>query len=217
MMDINIKRVFSIPLLMALMSSATLARCQTWSEWFSQKKTQEKYLLEQIAAVRLYSGYLKKGYEVARSGWNTVSDLAKGEFSLHNSFISSLATVNPAIGRSVKVAEIVAFQLEIMKLFSALKGEQDLSLAVFGYIGEVEDKVLSECSDDLDGLFLVVTSGRLEMGDAERLSRLERIYGSMQDRASFVRDFAGQVGVMQRIKQREEKSVDNLMRLYEVH
>lgn len=217
MYKINIKRVFSIPLLMALMSSATLARCQTWSEWFRQKKTQEKYLLEQIAAVQLYAGYLKKGYEVARSGWNTVSDLANGEFSLHNNFISSLATVNPVIGRSVRVAEIVAFQLEIMKLFSTLKWKQGLSLAVFGYIGEVEDKVLAECSDDLDGLFLVVTSGQLEMGDAERLSRLEEIHSSMQDRAGFVRDFAGQVGIMQRIKLREEKSVDNLMRLYEVH
>ncbi|MBO9674151.1 MAG: hypothetical protein J7577_11945 [Sphingobacteriaceae bacterium] len=217
MMDINIKRVFGIPLLMALMSSATLARCQTWSEWFSQKKTQEKYLLEQIAAVKLYAGYLKKGYEVARSGWNTVSDLASGEFRLHNRFISALASVNPAIGRSVKVAEIVSFQLEIMKLFAALKARQGLSLAVFGYVREVEHKVLSECWDDLDGLFLVVTSGRLEMGDAERLSRLDTIHRLMQDRTSFVRDFAGQVSIMQRIKLREEKSVDNLMKWYEVH
>ncbi|MBT2563774.1 hypothetical protein J7E50_05515 [Pedobacter sp. ISL-68] len=217
MIEINIKRVFSISLLMALMSSATLARCQTWSEWFSQKKTQEKYLLEQIAAVQLYAGYLKKGYEVARSGWNTVSDLANGEFSLHNNFISSLAAVNPAIRKSVKVAEIVAFQLEMMKVFSSLKAEQGLSLAVFGYIGEVEDKVLSECRDDLDGLFLVMTSGRLEMGDAERLLRLDGIYKAMQDRASFVRDFAVQVSILQRIKMREEKSVDNLMSLYEVH
>ncbi len=217
MMDINIKRVFSIPLLMALMSSATLARCQTWSEWFSQKKKQEKYLLEQIAAVQLYAGYLKKGYEVARSGWNTVSDLANWEFSLHNSFISSLSAVNPAIGKSVKVAEIVCFQMEIMKLFSALKAQEGLSVSVFGYIGEVEGKLLSECSDDLDGLFSLVSPGRLRMGDAERLSRLEGIHKAMQDRAFFARYFAEQVGIMQRIKMREEKSLDNLMKLYEVH
>jgi hypothetical protein len=57
-MSIRIKKcffLFALPLLFVQVSTA-----QTWSEWFSQKKTQKKYLLEQVAALKIYAGYLKK-------------------------------------------------------------------------------------------------------------------------------------------------------------
>ncbi len=33
---------------------------QTSAEWLSQKKTQKKYLVQQIAALDVYAGYLSK-------------------------------------------------------------------------------------------------------------------------------------------------------------
>ena len=39
---------------------------QTVAEWFRQKATQRKYLLQQIAALHVYSGYLSKGYSIAK-------------------------------------------------------------------------------------------------------------------------------------------------------
>ena len=44
---------------------------QTLAEWVSQKVTQKKYLLQQIAALQVYSGYLSKGYSIAKDGLNT--------------------------------------------------------------------------------------------------------------------------------------------------
>ncbi len=48
------------------------ANAQTWDEWFKQKKTQKKYLVQQIAALRVYLDYLKKGYTVVHNGLNTI-------------------------------------------------------------------------------------------------------------------------------------------------
>ena len=48
---------------------------QTWAEWFRQKATQKKYLLQQIAALHVYSGYLSKGYSIAKDGLNTIKSI----------------------------------------------------------------------------------------------------------------------------------------------
>lgn len=53
---------------MAFVFSFQLAEAQTFDEWFRQKKTQKKYLVQQIAALKVYLGYLKEGYEIAQKG-----------------------------------------------------------------------------------------------------------------------------------------------------
>ena len=93
---------------------------QTFSEWFSQKKTQKKYLLEQIAALQMYIGYAKKGYEIAGSGLSTIRNITNGEFKLHDLFITGLKKVSPVVRNDIRVAEIILLEIEIIKSFSAL-------------------------------------------------------------------------------------------------
>lgn len=48
--------------IMALLTSNVAGQAQTpnWNEWFRQKKTQRKYLIQQIAALKVYR-ILKNG------------------------------------------------------------------------------------------------------------------------------------------------------------
>lgn len=166
---------------------------QNWSEWFRQKKTQKKYLLEQVLALKMYAGYLQKGYEVARSGLGVVRDLSNGEFSLHSAFISGLKKVNPAIGNSVRVAEILEMQLGMGRAFRGLEELEFLNAANRLYIASVRGMVWAECLVDLEELLLVVTSGSVELGDAERLERLDKVYLSMREKSAFAQYFCSQV------------------------
>ena len=101
-------------LLIILLSGITdISRAQTWDEFFKQKTTQKKYLIQQITALRLYTGYLNKGYDITSTGINSIKGFSKGEFSLHNSFYSSLRMVNPAIARNGKIAQIIALNLAL--------------------------------------------------------------------------------------------------------
>src|SRR5688572_15796366 len=84
-------------------------------EWIKQKKTQKEYLMSQIALFQLYLGYLKKGYDIANKGLNTIENIKNGDFNLHRDFFSSLKNVNPSIANSAKVADIIAFQLYIIQ------------------------------------------------------------------------------------------------------
>ena len=69
-----------------LFLAAGTVEAQTFSEWFRQKKTQKKYLLQQIAALQVYIGYAQKGYRIAKEGLTTIGGFTKGEFDLHSDF-----------------------------------------------------------------------------------------------------------------------------------
>lgn len=94
------KRLFTL-VLFALLSSGVKA--QTFGEWFRQGATQKKYLLQQIAGLQVYIGYVQKSYSIAKQGLNTVSAIKHGEFNLHKDYFNSLRTVNPKIKNYSKV------------------------------------------------------------------------------------------------------------------
>jgi len=203
---------------MLLLFTATVPRCraQTWAEFFKQKKTQKKYLLQQIAAFQVYLEYARKGYELVGSGLQVVRDIAGGEFNLHNAFISGLKQSSPAIRNDVRVVEIIALQLAILRSFGSVKGNGLLSADQLLYVAEVGDGVIRECYHDLEELLLVVTSGKLEMKDEERLSRLNGIYERMLDKSAFTQHFCGEASLLIRQKQMEGPTLERLRRYYEM-
>jgi hypothetical protein len=91
------------------------SNAQTADEWFNQKSTQKKYLLQQIAALKVYLGYAKKGYTIVTSGVNTIRNIKNGDLNLHRDFFNRLKNVNPSIRKYAKVADIIAYQVKIIK------------------------------------------------------------------------------------------------------
>lgn len=202
-----------LALVLACVFPASLS-AQTFGEFFNQKKTQKRYLLEQIAALQVYLGYAKKGYELVGSGLQTVRDIKSGEFGLHNTFISSLKKVSPFVRSNTKVAEIIACQLGISRAFN-IRDKDKLPLSSQLYVLEVKAHLLDECFKDLEELLLVVTAGKVEMNDANRLERLDKIYRSILDKYSFALDFSTQVKLLIAGGIREEQSINYLKKLYE--
>ncbi|MFN0290135.1 hypothetical protein [Pedobacter helvus] len=211
-------RKFSIVALCTLFigGAACNTKAQTFSEWFRQKKTQEKYLLNQIAALQVYIGYAKQGYELVGSGLSTVKDITGGEFNLHNAFISGLKKVSPIVASDIRIAEIIAYQLEIARSFNALRKSGAFVNAHLGYIGLVAEGVLSACHNDLEELLQVITSGKLEMEDGKRIARIVTIHERMMDKAAFTQDFCNDAALLIRQKQIEQRSIENLRRYYEI-
>src|SRR5690606_38045577 len=73
--------------------TTTWAQSPTFNEWFRQKKTQRKYLVKQIAALKVYLEYLKKGYEIVDKGLTTIGEIKNGTFSLDKDYFNSLKAV----------------------------------------------------------------------------------------------------------------------------
>lgn len=170
-----------------------LSHAQTYDEWFRQGKTQKKYLLQQIAALQMYTGYAEKGYSIATKGLRAIKDIKNGDFNLHNNHFSSLFNVNPNIKKTAQVADIIATQFFITNqakniIKYCVKSGQ-LSPSEIKYLKQVFSNLLDDCAKNLDELFGLITNGELQINDDERLRRIDRLYCDMQDKQVFVQSF----------------------------
>jgi len=183
---------------------------QTWNEWFRQKKTQIQYLVKQIAALKVYTDYLEKGYNIAKDGTNLINDIKHGDFNLHNNYFTSLKSVSSSVRNYSKVSAIVSDQTSILKNFRKLlnycDGSDQLSSSEKEYIHSVYSNLNAESEKDLDELFLVITSGEVEMKEDERIKKIDRIYLSVKDKVSFSKSFSNQVLIL--IHQRFNDKID---------
>lgn len=197
------------------MSFSCLA--QTWDEWTQQKKTQIKYLLQQIAAKKVYIEYLQKGYSIANKGLTAIRNIKDGDFNLHSDFFGALKTVNSKIKNSGKVAAIIAFQIRILKeskqSLERIKAMNQFTPGELDYCSDVFDNLLEDCLKNIDELFLVISSA-LGMTDDERMKRIDKLYTDMQGKYGFCSSYSNEMGILavQRMSEQSEINKAKLIR-----
>lgn len=145
-----------ISVFLILFSLSATLYAQTWNEWFQQKKTQIKYLTQQMAALQVYKGYLSKGYQIAKGGLHTIGDIKNGEFNLHQAFFSSLSHLNPSVQRYSRIGDIIALQLNINKQYKRFYENWSSSKQLTGhkieYIHSVFTSLFDNCANDISDL-----------------------------------------------------------------
>lgn len=217
--DLNMKKTFII--LFLLIAAIHTSQAQTWSEWTKQKKTQRKYLVQQIAALKVYAGYVREGYRIAKKGLNTIGSFKHGEFSLHTDFFNSLKTVNPKVRRSVKVGQTIEIQLRMVQDYNRtvrqLRDGGMLSIDELEYLSRVFGRLMVDCSQTIDALIDVITSGALEMTDDQRLSRIDALHSEMQQKYTFLQGFTNDTKVMALSRKNEETDVKTSRALHGIN
>lgn len=173
---------------------------QNREEWLNQKKTQEKYLKQQISALQVYIDFVKMGYKIVNKGLSTVEHIKKGDFNLHLDFLSSFKNINPKLKRYAKLADIIAYQRRIIKLTNEmLKGARETGQFTsneLGYCSMVIDNLLESSLDNIEMLLTIITTNEVSMKDDERIKRIDALYADMQDKYSFVTSFSEEMGLL---------------------
>ncbi len=197
-------------LFMVFIIAASSLKAETFAEWFQQKKTQKKYLVQQIAALQVYIGYAKKGYSIAQKGLTAIGDFKNGELNLHTDYFNSLDNVNPKIKNYSKVAGIIAYQVKIAQTcnqtYRQIQESNVFSSDERSYIYRVYGRLLEDCSKTVDELITVTTNNKLEMEDDERIKRIDAMYNDMQDKYSFTQSFSNEAIILaySRIKENND-------------
>jgi hypothetical protein len=198
-------------LIFAFAIGATICNGQTFNEWFRQKKTQKKYLLQQIAALKVYLDYLKKGYKIVDKGLTIVGDIKQGKFDLDIEYLESLKNVNSAVSGSAKVASIVAYQRMIIIEFRRLKASANdtdlLTNEEKQYVESVYANMLHESEMSLDEVDRVLSNSDFEMKDDERVKRVDALYVDMKDKYTFTKSFANSTEVLIAQRSKDEQEV----------
>lgn len=200
------------------MLSGVEASAQNFREWFRQKKTKREYMLRQLALLKVYITQIKKGVTVVKRGLNTVQNVKNGEFNLHKDFFSYLNNVNPAIANSVKVADIIAYQVFIVRQLNEVnrycRNNRHFTAEEIRYVADVYANMLVLCDANLGELLSIIRSNRTKMTDDERLTRIDVLHHDMKDKQKFVQSFDQDVHYIGNSRQHESFELERLNKLY---
>ncbi|MGC3947989.1 MAG: hypothetical protein QM762_26350 [Chryseolinea sp.] len=193
-------------------SQSAIAQSPNVNEWVRQKKTQRQYLIQQIAALKVYLGYVKKGYQIAQKGLTTISEIKNGTFSLDKDYFASLKSVSSIVLKSPKVNEILVYHRAISeslkKFLVACRNDQQLTSIEITYIEDVSHKVLNQCNGALDELTLITTAGQTEMQDGKRLGRLDEIHREIQDLYVFSCEFIETTNLLSTYRRKQQDQLN---------
>lgn len=195
-------------------------KAQTWDEWFKQRKTQIKYLHEQIIALGVYIEQAQKGYEIARRGLDFVNSIKRGEFDLHDAFFQSLKTVHPRISNYSRIADILSNHYYVVNNYHSLarqaRNSQVFTEEELSLFDEVFDNLSTKVKNTTEELIQVITSGKLEMKDDGRLRRIDELYAASATQRTDFDKMARQLklSAFQRLKERVD--INSLQKIFEL-
>ena len=186
----------------------------------SQEIAQLILNLEKLKELEEILDNMYKGYKILTKGYNTIRDIAEGNFTIHKVFLDGLYAVNPAVRNYKRIPYIIRYQQFLMKeyrqAFDKFRNDSELTARELKYIGSVYDYLFKQSLRNLDELLMIVTASRLRMSDDERLAAIDRIYLDMQNKVTFLKLFnsSTQVLVMERAKERHQ--VGTVQKLYDL-
>jgi hypothetical protein len=201
-------------LIMMICFSAYGVKAQTFNEWFKQKKTQIQYLVDQIAALQVYSQALQKGYDITNVGLKFIHGIKKGDFDLHQLYFASLKKVNPQLKSYSKIADIILLQTEILnacnKQKRRMRQSREISDDEMKYLVKVFHNLLDGCGQIIDQLMAVLADGNFEMKDDERIEIIDQLHDQMQDRYVFIRHFGNEINTLGIQRMKDQNDVKTL-------
>jgi DNA repair ATPase RecN len=199
--------------LLLLISGATL-------KLSAQAAEIEQLLLnvEKLAQFKQILADLKKGYEIVSTGYNTIKNISQGNFDLHKTFLDGLMEVSPAIRNYKRVADIINYQLLIIKeyknAYKRFKQDANFTPEEIKYLGSVYSNLFKQSLKNLDALATILTDGDLRMSDDERLKAIDDVFNSMQDKLLFLRHFNNNTTVLAIQRAREKNDVSTAQKIY---
>lgn len=184
----------------------------------SQKAKEIKYMTEQIAALKVYTGYIRKGYNTVKGGLRTINDIKSGDLNLHSAYYHSLIAINPEIRRYPKTHEIARIQGNVLTVIKNTKGYLQRSPAFTNgekqYHYRVFDRLMSDCNETVKEFETVITPGELQMKDDERIRRIDLLHERSLKQWQFAKQFCAEAISLERARTQGQRDIDNSRRLH---
>jgi hypothetical protein len=177
--------------------------------------------IEKLTQFKAILSDMKKGYQIYQQGYGTISNLSKGNFDLHNVYLTGLMAVNPAVRNNPRVGQIMSQQNDILSEYkrytSLFRQSGTFNHSELTYINNVFSQLARQSDANIDDLASVTTAGQLRMSDDDRLRAIDRIYNSSSDQLQFLRFFNRQAVMLSLQRSKDLNDTQTLKRLYGVN
>lgn len=174
--------------------------------------------IEKLAQFKAILKDLKKGYDIAHTGYNTVKNISQGNFSLHQVSLDGLLAVNPELRKYRKVADIINYQVRILSeyrtAFNRFKSTGNFTPAEIIYLGKVYSNLFDRSLENIDELAMILTATELRMSDDERLTAIDRLYEDMRGKLSFLRSFNKKTDILNQQRQQQVRENKLIKKMY---
>jgi len=174
---------------------------------------------EKLTQMKNILSDMKKGYQIVSQGYNSVKNIASGNFNLHETFIDGLLLVSPEIKKYKRVADIIAYQKDILSeykfAYKRFKNADTFNQKELDYLGKVYKQLSDQSIDNLDELTTILTSSKLRMSDDERLQAIDQIFADTEDKLQFLRNFNKQTTILSVQRLKEKADVESTSRYYQ--
>ncbi len=149
--------------------------------------------IQKLAQLKKILSNMKTGYQIVSGSYNTIKDISKGNFNLHQTFLDGLMQVSPAVKKYKRIGEIISMQGQLVKEYksafrrfeaSNLFNENEMT-----YMKNVYANLFNKSLQNLEELSMIVTAGKLRMSDDERLNAIDKIFNDAGDKLIFLRIF----------------------------
>ncbi len=197
-----------------------LIMCSMSFQLKAQSEEVQQLLLniEKLSQFRKILKNMKDGYQIIFKGYTAVKDISQGNFNLHKTFLDGLMQVSPAVKKYKRIADIISYQLRIAKeyklAYNRFKEEKQFTIEEIDYLGKVYSNLFNESLKNLDELAMVITSGKLRMSDDERLQAIDKIYLSVEEQYSFLKEFTNNSNLLSLQRKAEKAEIEMSRRLY---
>lgn len=208
----SIKKIILLFLLCAL-GLRLSAQSFSFNDLFGQANKQKQYYEQQIAAYQAFESELKQGYNVIKNGLSGIAGINTAELNAHTAYYQSLTQPSAVVRNNSQVQDILNWQLAVVSSFN--QSFSGLTGAELAYISLVKIGILQDCNTDLTDLQNLLTAGKLQMTDDERLKRLANIHADMQDKYTFTRSFCNSAKLLAARRQQEINETQSLKSIYE--
>jgi len=190
---------------------------------FGQSQEAQQLLLnvEKLSQLKGILSSMKKGYEVVSKGYNSVKDIAQGNFLLHEVFLDAMMLVSPEVKKYRRIADIITAQSDIVSEYKAafkrFSSGGNFTLSELDYLGKVYSQLFAQSLDNLDQLTMVITANKLRMSDDERLQAIDRIFTDTQDKLMFLRSFNLKTSLLNSQRQEEKADIAGTKTFYNLN
>jgi hypothetical protein len=208
--------MWKVAIMVAVMATASV--CQSQAQSIVQLTEQLALDYQKLSELKGILQDMYDAYKIVDKGLSDVKNIVNGNFNLHKAFLDGLMAVSPAVKNYARVADIVQAEYSIVSEYksgySNFKASGRFTPGEITYIGNVYSNLVNRSVEYLNQLTTIITSNQLRMGDAERLSGIDRIYGGITGNLAFLRRFNGATSLQDMQRAKEAADLGLLNSLY---
>ncbi len=187
----------------------------------AQKGKDFEVMIEQIIKLQIHIHKVKKGWQIAKEGLNTIGNWTNGEYKLHTAHFNSLVTVNPNIKNSEKVTQARQIYREILREFNStiIRAQSSGMFAPeeISYYNQVNERMILDCRELIENMTAMVSDGQLKMTDDERMANIDKYHEQMLANYTLARNFCADVRSVQIARKQYKEDAEQVRKLFGLH